>query len=267
LARTSSRIGLLLIAAVIATTSAATISQAKEDLVVGKSPAGYTLHARRVALGDILRALAQQAHLEIKSDLPLTERVDIELQSGSLPSVLQRLLRNHSYGLRFYVTAAMSDQQPPMVGQLRIFAHARQSPAGVTITTIHSTPNRDTEIWQLQQLLSSDETKVRLQAVSDLGDMDESLATEGLLQALKDPEPSIRIEAVTLLGESRDASIVPHIELMLDDTDIKVQRAAIFALGDIGTDNAKQVLQKILQHPAPVLRKTAAKALEYLAPE
>lgn len=267
LARTSVRIGLLLIAAAIATTSAATINQARDDLVVEKSPAGYTIQAHQVMLSDILVALTQQAHLEVKSDLPLTQRVDIELQNSSLLIVLQRLLRNYSYALHFYPTTATSGHSPPKASQLRIFAGSNQSPDGANFAIRGSTPNRDVEIWQLQQLLASDDAKVRLQAVTTLGDMDESLATEGLLLALRDPAPKIRIEAVTLLGESRGDTIVPDIERLIADTDIKVQRAAIFALGDIGSDIAQKALKKVLQHPELPLRQTAANVLEDLESE
>jgi HEAT repeat protein len=86
---------------------------------------------------------------------------------------------------------------------------------------------------------------------------------EKLILALDHPEPTTPVRAAELLGRVRAAQAVePLTRLVQHGADVFVVRAAIRALGAIGTSNARESLEALASDPAQWFREEAAQALK-----
>jgi len=87
-----------------------------------------------------------------------------------------------------------------------------------------------------------------------------------LILALNHPEPTTPVRAAELLGRVRAARAVdPLISLVRASGDVFVVRAAIHALGAIGTSTARELLETLTNDPAQWIREVAARALNSAA--
>jgi HEAT repeat protein len=87
-----------------------------------------------------------------------------------------------------------------------------------------------------------------------------------LILALNHPEPTTPVRAAELLGRVRAARAVdPLISLVRASGDVFVVRAAIHALGAIGTSAARELLETLTNDPAQCIREVAARALNSAA--
>ena len=78
---------------------------------------------------------------------------------------------------------------------------------------------------------------------------------EKLIIALEHPEKETPIRAAWLLGRLKDArAILPLIELVKKTDDVYIARAAVQALGEIDTPEARQFLATLTQHRAKMVR-------------
>ncbi len=85
---------------------------------------------------------------------------------------------------------------------------------------------------------------------------------ERLIIALDHPEPSTPVRAAWLLGRLGDPRAVgPLIDLIGRTSDIYIARAAVAALGEFDTPEAKEALRALLDHAADVLREDAREAM------
>ncbi|MFQ3679501.1 MAG: HEAT repeat domain-containing protein [Pseudanabaenaceae cyanobacterium] len=84
-------------------------------------------------------------------------------------------------------------------------------------------------------------------------------AIEILYQTLQDERPALRAEAATSLGE---LAIAPDpLYPLLQDPDLEVRKAAVSALGKLGTPETEDRLQPLLHDPEPALRVLAKRAI------
>ena len=84
-----------------------------------------------------------------------------------------------------------------------------------------------------------------------------------LLQELDNPNPELRFEAARACGELELASAVPHLaRIIADDPDQEVRQEAIWALGHIGGQQAREILDTCVQSDDEALSEAAAEALE-----
>jgi len=83
---------------------------------------------------------------------------------------------------------------------------------------------------------------------------------EQLIFALGHPEPATPIRAAWILGKLGDERAVePLIDLVDKTQDVYIARAAVKALGRLGTQRARQFLRNIAStHPAAMVRNSAA---------
>jgi HEAT repeat protein len=86
-----------------------------------------------------------------------------------------------------------------------------------------------------------------------------------LFKELRSPNPQLRFEAVRACAELEAEEAIPHMLEMTGDSDAEVKTSAIEALGRIGGDLAREVLQKCLQSPDEVIQEAAQDALEEIA--
>jgi HEAT repeat protein len=83
-----------------------------------------------------------------------------------------------------------------------------------------------------------------------------------LILALNHPEPTTPVRASELLGRVRAARAVdPLISLVRASGDVFVVRAAVEALGRIGTPAAHTFLRTLSTHPVQIVQEVAQAAL------
>jgi HEAT repeat protein len=74
----------------------------------------------------------------------------------------------------------------------------------------------------------------------------------------------MRYEAARACGELQLHDTVTELEELTDDVDPEVQEAAIWALGQIGGDRARQILERHCSATDEVIRTAAEDALSEL---
>jgi bilin biosynthesis protein len=91
------------------------------------------------------------------------------------------------------------------------------------------------------------------------------MSTEALFQQLKHPNPHLRDQAMWELAENRDETTIPRLMSILDEEDTNYRRAAVKALGAIGTDTIPPLVEALLNSDNVTVRGSAAKALAQVA--
>jgi len=72
----------------------------------------------------------------------------------------------------------------------------------------------------------------------------------------------MRYEAARACGEMQYTPAVKHVARLVDDVDEDVQRAAVWALGQLGGDYARDILMGVLDSDAAYLHQEAEGALD-----
>jgi hypothetical protein len=85
---------------------------------------------------------------------------------------------------------------------------------------------------------------------------------EKLILALHHPEKETPIRAAWLLGQLKDTRAVqPLIELVKKTDDVYIARAAVKALGEIDTPEARYFLATLADHPAKMVKDEVQRIL------
>jgi HEAT repeat protein len=83
-----------------------------------------------------------------------------------------------------------------------------------------------------------------------------------LIVALNHPEPTTPVRAAYILGRLRDERAVARLIALVQQTgDVFIARAAVEALGRIGTPAAHMFLRTLSTHPAQIVQEAARAAL------
>jgi len=106
--------------------------------------------------------------------------------------------------------------------------------------------------------------KVRASAVFAMGRSADSYWNETVLSELFSEDPETRFEAARACGELEIRPAVQPLIASLDDPDREVQEAAIWALGQIGGPESRQVLMDCCVSSDEGLREAAEDALAEL---
>jgi HEAT repeat protein len=107
--------------------------------------------------------------------------------------------------------------------------------------------------------------RLRLSAVFAMGrSLDAERWGTIVLEELAAPSPEMRFEAARAAGELELAPAVRKLGELLEDVDEEVQLAAVWSLGQIGGDKAKQLLLAVLESDAEHLHEEAEDALAEL---
>jgi bilin biosynthesis protein len=91
------------------------------------------------------------------------------------------------------------------------------------------------------------------------------MTIDALFEKLKHPNPNLRQKAMQELAEVRDENTIPRLVSILDQEDVTYRRAAVKALGLIGTDVVPPVVDSLLNSDNPTVRSSCAKVLAQIA--
>jgi bilin biosynthesis protein len=87
------------------------------------------------------------------------------------------------------------------------------------------------------------------------------MSTEAFFQQLKHPNPHLRDRAMWDIAEHRDETTIPRLMAILDEEDTTYRRAAVKALGVIGSDTVPPLVDALLNSSNVTVRGSAAKAI------
>ncbi|MGB8368606.1 MAG: HEAT repeat domain-containing protein [Limisphaerales bacterium] len=87
-----------------------------------------------------------------------------------------------------------------------------------------------------------------------------------LVAALRHPEPTTPVRAAWILGERRERKAVGELcRLVLSSADAFIIESAVEALGKIGDRQALPAVRVAANHPSPLVRAKAQRALHPLS--
>jgi HEAT repeat protein len=124
----------------------------------------------------------------------------------------------------------------------------------------------DTEdvVALIQQAYQAPQEKVRISAIFSMGRSADTRWTPQVRQEVFSPNPEMRYEAARACGELQITETVSDLEELAEDVDPEVQEAALWAMGQIGGDKAREILQRYCESEFEATRLAAEAALDEL---
>lgn len=87
------------------------------------------------------------------------------------------------------------------------------------------------------------------------------MSLDDLFEQLKHPNPNLREQAMWDIAEAKDENTIGRLMSILDETDVTYRRAAVKALGAIGTEAVPAIIDGLLNSDDVTVRSSCAKAL------
>jgi HEAT repeat protein len=116
----------------------------------------------------------------------------------------------------------------------------------------------------IREAYQASEEKVRVSAVFAMGRSADTRWAPQVKQDLFSPNPELRYEAARACGELQLSNTVAELAELTEDVDAEVQEAALWALGQIGGDKAREVLKRYCESECEATRIAAEAALDEL---
>jgi HEAT repeat protein len=105
----------------------------------------------------------------------------------------------------------------------------------------------------LRDLASSEVVANRMQAAEALGAFPTAPGTALLMHLLQDDNIKVKVQAITSLGQSKATTALPFLSPLVTDavaeTNVHMQIAALEALGQLATDDSLRVLRLAVDNP------------------
>ena len=120
----------------------------------------------------------------------------------------------------------------------------------------------DTVIASIREAYTSPLEKLRISAVFAMGRSADDRWEQEVKQELFSINPEMRYEAARACGELQLSEAISMLEELTEDTDAEVQEAAIWALGQIGGERAREILEHYCRVDDEALRSAAEAAIE-----
>lgn len=116
----------------------------------------------------------------------------------------------------------------------------------------------------IRQAYDAPEEKVHISAVFAMGRSADVCWAKQVKQELFQPNPELRYEAARACGELQLRETVPDLEELAEDADPEVQEAALWALGQIGGEEARRILERYCKSQDEATRTAAEAAMDEL---
>lgn len=100
----------------------------------------------------------------------------------------------------------------------------------------------------IREFYNHHEPSMRISAVFAMGRTCDSVWTDEIISELDSPSPEMQYEAARAAGTIQLAEAIPYLTRLLEETeDTEVLEIAIWALGEIGGEAVRKVLQQIIE--------------------
>jgi HEAT repeat protein len=181
--------------------------------------------------------------------------VAMSLSRFAYRAELEEIDASDAQALRDGLLALILDQRQPLEARRRALESA-----GYLAST-------DEIQRQIELAYASNEQLLRESAITAMGRSMLPRWLPVIVRELASQSPALRYEAARAAGEMAEEArdLLPKLMPLLNDGDSEVVLAAIWALGQIGGDAAKRVLQQVRKSDDETRRQAAADALEELS--
>jgi HEAT repeat protein len=119
----------------------------------------------------------------------------------------------------------------------------------------------ETVVASIREAYGSSSEKFRISAVFAMGRSADTRWEQEVQRELYSTTPEMRYEAARACGELQVSEAVDMLEELTEDTDAEVQQAAIWALGQVGGDRAREILERYCRAGDEALRSAAEAAM------
>ena len=116
----------------------------------------------------------------------------------------------------------------------------------------------------ISEAYASENMALRVSAVFAMGRSSNKQYSDVVRKELTSVLPAMRAEAARACGELEVAEAVPELSKLIDDSDTDVTTAALIALGQIGNDEARHLLEHAAESDDEEIATTAEEALAEL---
>jgi HEAT repeat protein len=120
----------------------------------------------------------------------------------------------------------------------------------------------ETVVASIREAYASSSEKFRVSAVFAMGRSADRCWAQEVQQELFSTNPEMRYEAARACGELQLSEAVGMLQELTEDTDAEVQQTAIWALGQVGGDRAREILAYHCHIGDEALRSAAEAALD-----
>jgi HEAT repeat protein len=120
----------------------------------------------------------------------------------------------------------------------------------------------ETVVASIREAYDSPSEKLRISAVFAMGRSADTRWDQEVRQELFSTNPEMRYEAARACGELQLPGAVVMLEELTEDIDAEVQQAAIWALGQVGGERAREILEHYSRGVDEAVRSAAEAALE-----
>jgi HEAT repeat protein len=202
----------------------------------------------------------------------LWEDEDVRL----VPLLAQRLSEDESAGVR--AAAAQSLGRYILLGEL---GKIRPKPRRMAYTALLQALQRGEEYTEvrrraleslayvcnetvfasIREAYASSSEKFRISAIFAMGRSADKRWEQEVQRELFSTTPEMRYEAARACGELQLSETVDMLEELTEDTDAEVQQAAIWALGQVGGERAREILERFCHVDDEALRSAAEEAI------
>lgn len=227
--------------------------------------------------GAVFRIAMQDKDAEVRTTAieGLWEDQDVRL----VPRLAERLLEDEAMSVR--AAAATSLGRFVLLGELEKIRPKPRRAAYQALVAAHQAPEEDSEVQRraleslsyvgnetvrasIRDAYASPEEKVRISAIFAMGRSADTRWEHQVQQELFSTNPEMRYEAARACGELQLSAAVSRLEELTHDADPEVQQAALWALGQIGGERAREILERYSCADSEALRAAAAAALKEL---
>ena len=163
--------------------------------------------------------------------------------------------------------------------ELEDISHAQVLPALEALRKIIASPNDSLEVRRraveaiayssaddvpeiIRAAYASPDEPMRVSAVFAMGNSADDQWIETVIEELEAQSPAMRYEAARAAGELEARNAVSTLARLLDDPDREVQEMAVWALGQIGGDQARKLVTQLAKSDDEALAEAATEALE-----
>jgi HEAT repeat protein len=228
-----------------------------------------------LSFGAIFRIAMEDEDAEVRKLAieGLWEDEDVRL----VPLLAQRLEEDESVSVR--AAAAQSLGRFILLGELRKIRPKPRKVAYAALLQALQAPDEHTEVRRraleslayvcsealvasIREAYGSSSEKLRISAVFAMGRSADTRWDQEVRQELLSTNPEMRYEAARACGELQLSEAVGMLEELAEDTDAEVQQAAIWALGQVGGDRAREILEHYCHVGDEALRSAAEAAIE-----
>jgi HEAT repeat protein len=168
-----------------------------------------------------------------------------------------------------------------LLGELREIDTEKAAVVSEALLGVILSPNEDVEVRRravesiaylsdervreiIEAAYYDDDERMRVSAVFAMGRSADPLWSSIVLKELESPYPEMRYEAARACGELEISDAVPILANLVEDQDREVQEAAIWALGNIGGNEARRILESCYITGDDFLREAVEEALDQL---